>query len=141
MSTNEINQNPQNTINVSEIDGHIDAYEREQEVARQQKNKIYMKLDAFKYSLNDAKKVAYNYSLFIANNVNLDNLITDGMSMNAISDAFLLEFAKRGQRLDYPESEKLNTEPVTYVRPSNFEREHFVYDKVTGGYSQIMYDS
>ena len=134
MSTNEINQ-------PADVTSLLSQFDREQEVTRQQKNKVYMKLDAFKYSLNDAKKVAYAYSLFIANNVNLDNLITEGMSMNAISDAFLLEFAKSSQRLDYPDSEKLNTEPVTYRRPSNMELVHFVYDKAMGGYSQIMYDS
>lgn len=135
MSTNEINQ-PADFTSLRR------QHEGEQKVTREQNNKAYMKLNEFKYTLNDAKKVAYAYGIFIVKNVNVDNLITEGMTMNAISDAFLLEYAKRGQRLDYPDSEKLNTEPVTYAHPANgFIPEHFVYDKVTGCYSQIMYDS
>lgn len=87
MSTNKINQ-------PADFTSLLRQHEGEQEVTREQNNKAYMKLNEFKYTLNDAKKVAYAYGQFIANNVNVDNLITEGMTMNAISDAFLLEYTK-----------------------------------------------
>lgn len=138
--TNETNEYSHYSTNAS-IKELMDKNEHQQEADRQRRNNIHMKLDAYKYTANDAKSEAIRYANFIANNITTLNFITEGMTMNAISDAFLLKFAETEQHLNYPDSEKLNTEPVTYVRPSNMKREHFVYDKVMKGYSQIMYDS